>query len=71
MEKQCTCEWADYGGPEDGPSPEIVDCDEQCPIHGREADPEGWAYMDGAERMHEAMVAKWLAEDGHLSYGDR
>lgn len=45
----CTCEWADYGGPEDGPSPQIVGADEDCPQHGRAADPAGWAYVDEIE----------------------
>jgi hypothetical protein len=46
----CCCEWADDGDAESGPSPYISEPDETCPIHGREADPEGWAEAEAMER---------------------
>lgn len=43
----CTCTYYDDGDPENGPHL-AVDADENCPEHGRKADPEGWAEQDRA-----------------------
>ena len=43
---KCTCTYSDDGDGESGPCLS-VDYDEACPLHGREADPEGW--MHGRE----------------------
>lgn len=56
QEPRCSCTWEDLGGPEDGPMPTIADADEACPVHGREADPEGWAFGDEMEAQYEASL---------------
>jgi hypothetical protein len=48
---KCTCEWEeDEADPEVGPRASISEADEQCPVHGREADPQGWAEGEAMER---------------------
>lgn len=48
-EHTCTCEVEDIGDAENGPRLSITP-DEACPMHGRDADPEGWAEADAWER---------------------
>ena len=55
---RCTCQWADDEGNLDrGPDPYIDVVDEQCPEHGRAANPEEWAASDAID----AAYAAWMA----------
>lgn len=45
----CTCTYEDVGDAESGPSLDVTP-DENCPDHGRFADPDGWAEADAHER---------------------
>ena len=45
----CTCHVEDVGDGESGPLLSVSH-DENCPDHGRFADPEGWAEADRVER---------------------
>jgi hypothetical protein len=46
----CTCEVEDDGDGESGPHLSLVELDEACPVHGRAADPDGWAESEAVER---------------------
>lgn len=46
--KACTCSFEDDGDGESGPHL-VMDADEDCPVHGRAADPQAWDEWTMAE----------------------
>ena len=71
QEPRCTCEWADDGDGESGPSPHIAEADEACPQHGRAAEPLQWAEDDAIEAGYlAASVQQGLAGSGLIADAD-
>jgi len=61
---ECTCHVYDDGDGESGPHLSIT-YDENCPQHGRFADPEGWAEADAHERGYVLSSLHSLARGVH------
>jgi len=56
----CTCHYEEIGDAESGPRLSVTP-DENCPDHGRFADPEGWAEADAIERGYYLSALHSLA----------
>jgi hypothetical protein len=60
----CTCHYEEVGDAENGPRLSVTP-DENCPDHGRFADPDGWAEADAIERGYLLSALHSLAHGLH------
>lgn len=59
-EHGCQCQYDEIGDGESGPMVSMTP-NEECPIHGREAEPEQWAKSDEYERGYVlSSVRQWF-----------
>lgn len=65
----CTCTHEETGDGESGPSVQRYD-DENCPQHGRLADPDSWAEADALERGYYLSNLRGLSPAANLHIED-